>query len=204
MKHIISKTLLISAACFAGAVQAGGDYLQGWGVAPQSRFYVGGSLGAANQNGFEEGSSGTGKLLGGMRYGRYLGAEIGYTALGEVERTGEERVAPVIKGETDGLYAAVMGYMPVAHRTELFGKAGVMRWNSDYENDYSQDDNNNGYDDSSSNDSGTSPLIGIGAQYHMNPNMFLRGEWERVISTGNDANESDVDLLTVGVTLSTF
>lgn len=204
MKNIFSKTLLISAACFAGAAQAGGDYLQGWGVAPQTRFYVGGSLGVANQDGYEEGNTTAGKLLGGVRYGRHLGAEVGYAMLGEVEKKGEGRVAPMMKSDTDGLYAAVMGYMPVAHRTEVFGKAGVMRWDSDYSNDYNKADNDNGYDDSASNDSGTSPLIGIGAQYHMNPNMFVRGEWERVMGTGNDDNESDVDLLTVGVTLSTF
>ncbi len=204
MKHLVSKTLLISAACLAGVAQAGGDYLQGWGVAPQARFYAGGSLGAANQDNFEEGNSVVGKLMGGIRYGRYLGAEVGYTALGEVEKKGEGRVAPTITSDTDGMYAAVMGYVPVAHRTELFGKAGAMRWNSEYSSKYSKNDHNDGYHDSSSDDSGTSPLIGIGAQYHMNPHMFLRGEWERVMGTGNDDNESDVDLLTVGVTVSTF
>ena len=199
MRHIISKTLLISAACFAGAAQAGGDYLQGWGVAPQTRFYVGGSLGVANQDGYEEGNTTAGKLLGGMRYGRYLGAEVGYTKLGAVEDDLKDRLNTLLETDTGGLYAAAMGYYPVAHRTELMGKVGVMRWDTDTTENHRLTSNIEDI-----NDSGTSPLIGIGAQYHMNPNMFLRGEWERVVGIGNDANESDVDLLTVGVTLSTF
>nr|CAA6830496.1 MAG: Unknown protein [uncultured Thiotrichaceae bacterium] len=203
MKHFIGKTLLISTACFAGAAQAGGDYLQGWGVAPQTRFYAGGNLGVAQNSEYDDNGT-AGKLYGGLRYGRYLGAEVGYALMGEVETPGEGRIAPTLNNETDGIYAAAMGYLPVAHRTELFGKAGVMKWNSDYSTKYSKENNDIGYENSSSSDDGTSPLIGIGAQYHMNPNMFFRGEWERVLGAGNDDNETDIDLLTVGVTLSTF
>lgn len=212
MRLFFGKSMLVAAACCTGAAQAGGDYLQGWGIAPQTRFYAGGSLGAANQNEYEDGNAVAGKLYGGLRYGRYLGAEVGYAALGDAETTGEGRVKPSLINETDGLYAAVMGYIPMAQRTELFAKAGVMKWDSDYTANYKQTHNDNGYPDSSGNGSGTSPLIGVGAQYHLNPNMQLRGEWERVIGTGDKINdngydynyESDIDLLTVGLTISTF
>lgn len=199
MRHFISTTLLISAACLAGAAQAGGDYLQGWGVAPQTRFYVGGSLGVAEQNGYDDGGSSAGKLYGGVRYGRYLGAELGYVKLGSIESDLKDRLETLAESDTSGLYAAAMGYLPVAHRTELMGKVGVMRWDTDMTKN--QRLIGSKVED---NDSGTSPLIGIGAQYHMNPNMFLRGEWERAFGTGNDDHETDVDLLTVGVTVSTY
>lgn len=207
MKRMICAGLLLATGCFTGLAQAGGDYLQGWGVAPQTRFYAGGSLGAANQGDYDDGSSTAGKLYGGVRYGRYLGAELGYTALGEAEtkiQINDERVMPSLKSDTGGIYAAIMGYLPVAHRTEIFGKAGVMKWDSDYKIDYSQSDNDDNYEDSAEDDSGTSPLIGLGAQYHMNPNMFFRGEWERVMGTGDDVKETDIDILSVGITLSTY
>jgi len=199
MKHFIGKTLLISAACLTGAAQAGGDYLQGWGVSPQTRFYAGGSLGVADQGEYEDGNSTAGKLFGGIRYGRYLGAELGYTKLGGVESTLGDRLETLLESETSGLYAAAMGYIPVAHRTELMGKVGVMGWDTDLSRTEQLINTKAEYDDS-----GTSPLVGIGAQYHMTPNMAVRGEWERVFDAGNDDHETDVDLLTLGLTLSTF
>ncbi|MEZ5538073.1 MAG: outer membrane beta-barrel protein [Thiolinea sp.] len=196
---LIKAGLLISVSCLAGVAQAGGDYLQGWGVAPQTKFYGGASLGAANQSDFDDGNTTAGKLYGGVRYGRYLGAEVGYTKLGGVEDKLDDRLETLFESDTSGIYAAAMGYLPVYYRTELMGKVGVMRWDTDSESNQTLIDNQ-----ISSSDSGTSPLIGIGAQYQLNNNMHVRGEWERVIGTGSDDAETDIDMLSVGVTLSTY
>ncbi len=199
MKHMICVGLLLTTGCFSGLAQAGGDYLQGWGVAPQTRFYLGGSLGAANQGNYNDGNSTAGKLYGGMRYGRYLGAELGYTKLGGVEDELDDRLETLFESDTSGVYAAAMGYLPVYYRTELFGKAGVMRWDTDSTSTERLID-----ETKASSASGSSGLLGIGAQYQLNHNMHMRGEWERIFNAGEENRETDIDMLSVGVTLSTY
>ncbi len=55
-----------------------------------------------------------------------------------------------------------------------------------------------------SDESGFSPLFGLGAQYQINQNWHMRGEWERVFDVGADDNEADFDLFTVGMSLSSY
>jgi hypothetical protein len=199
MKHFLKAGLLISVSCCAGLAHAGGDYLQGWGVASQTRFYAGASLGAANQNEFDDGNTTAGKLYGGMRYGRYLGAELGYTKLGGVEDELDDRLETLFESDTSGVYAAATGYLPVYYRTELMGKVGVMRWDADTTQTQRLIEQKIDVDDS-----GTSALIGVGAQYQLNGNMHVRGEWERVLGVGDDTNETDIDMLSLGMTFSTY
>ncbi|MEZ5477208.1 MAG: outer membrane beta-barrel protein [Thiolinea sp.] len=181
MKHLMRAGLILSGLMCLSSAHAGGEYLQGWGFANDTRFYAGGSLGAANQNDFDDGSSSAGKLFGGVRY-RQIGAEVGYAKLGEVETVSTSgRLDSNLKSDTGGLYAAAVGYMPVYYRTELIGKLGAMYW--DQENSEQTDLID---EQGSSSDSGLSPLLGIGAQYQLSQNLHLRGEWEHVFAAGED------------------
>ena len=199
MKNIIRASLFCAGLYFMPPAHAGGDYLQGWGMAPQTSAYVGGSIGAANLSDFEDGTAGAGKLFAGVRH-RSIGAELGYTKFGQVEGEGKQgRLDALLDSEIDGIYAAAMGYVPVYANTELFGKAGVMYWDSENRQSVPQIDEH-----STSDDSGLSPLLGVGAQYQLNQNMHVRGEWEHVFATGSDQRETDADMLSIGVSLSTY
>lgn len=201
MKNLIRAGICITGLCFMSPSFAGGDYMQGWGFLPESNVYLGGSVGAANQSDFDDGTSAAGKVFGGVRY-RYIGAELGYTKLGEVEGTfvpEGARLEETVKSDTGGLYAAAMGYLPVYTGTDIFGKLGAMYWDNKNETETEMVNISD-----ESDDSGISPMAGIGAQYQLTPNLFLRGEWEHIFGTGDDKYETDVDLLSLGMSLSTY
>lgn len=89
-----------------------------------------------------QGSDFSWKIFGGVRYGANLGLELGYIDMGEAD-DGFDYVIPAIGGlrprpetdrqidvvtEIDGVTASLIGFLPVGERFELFGKAGVIRW----------------------------------------------------------------------------
>ena len=198
MKNIIRVGILLSGFYFISPVNAGGERMQGWGFAPATNFYGGGSLGVINQGGFDDGSAGTGKLFAGVRY-RSVGAEVGYLKGGEAETKGDMPRDSNFRSDLEGFSAAAVGFMPITQRTELLGKVGAVYWDKDNTDEVALTSVKR-----ESGDSGLSPLIGVGAQYKLYQNMQLRGEWEHIFATGEDNYESDADLLTVGVSMSTY
>lgn len=192
--------MVLAVATASSALSAGGNYEQGWGVRP-GNFYLGASAGMANQSDYDDGTTTAGKIFGGVRVTNMLGAEVGYAKLGESENTGTDgRLASNIKSDTSALYAAGVAYLPLAPRVELMGKAGVLWWEQDNNKNVALID-----EQTQSNDSGVSPLLGAGVQYRLNQNLHIRGEWEHAFGTGEAGDsETDVDMLTVGVSLSTL
>ncbi|MGB0845489.1 MAG: outer membrane beta-barrel protein [Thiolinea sp.] len=198
MKNVLKLSILLGGMCAVTAVHAGGERMQGWGFAPETDFYAGAGIGAANQRAFDEGNSGAGKIFAGVRY-RGVGAEVGYLGMGEVEDPGSMPRDPTFKSDARAFSVSAVGYMPVAARTELMGKVGAVYWDKDNTNEVAL----TGVNDES-DDSGLSPMLGVGAQYKLYQNMQLRGEWEHIFSTGEGDYESDIDVLSVGVSVSTY
>lgn len=189
--------ILMSGCLFTSAIQAGGA-TEAWGFAPDTSLYLGAGLGAANQSEFEDNRSGAGKVYGGIRY-RAVGAEVAYMQMGEAESSGIMPRDPNVKSDVHGLSAAAVGYMPLAARTEVLAKIGAAYWDQDKSSEVELTGVK-----SKSDDSGLSPLLGLGAQYRLYQNMSVRGEWERIFSTGEGYYESDIDLLTLGINMSTL
>lgn len=185
------------------SAEAGGSYQkQNWGIAQPTHFYGGASLGLANQGEFEEGMTAAGKLYGGVKLNEMFGAELGYMKLGEVESNSlEGRLATHLKSDTSALYAAGVGYMPIAPNLELMGKLGVISWSQDSSKEVTLIEER-----SSQSETGISPLLGVGAQYRVGQNIHLRGEWERAFSAGaaDTEFETDADLFSLGVSFSTL
>ena len=179
------------------ATQAGGT-AQAWGFAPDTRLYLGAGIGGADQNEFKDGNSGAGKVFAGIRY-RAIGGEVAYLQTGEAEDSAATAREPDLKSSVRGLSAAAVGYMPVNARTEIMGKLGAAYWDQTNSSEVKLTDVR-----SESSDNGFSPLLGIGAQYRLFQNMNLRGEWERIFSAGEGAYESDIDMLTLGISMSTL
>ncbi len=91
--------------------------------------------------------------------------------------------------------------MPVAPRTELLGKVGAAFWKQDGSRKVPQDTDLN----IQSANSGVGMLLGGGAQYKVNNNLSVRGEYERVLDTAKDTPyQSDADLLSIGAVFSTL
>lgn len=136
-----------------------------------------------------------------------LGAEIGYIDFGE--STADDHVGRPAPGgfnadvssEVSAVYAAGVGYLPVAQGTELIGKAGVAYWDQKGKLDVPTEPTLN----NESSNSGVGLMLGAGAQYHINPNLSIRGEYEHIMGTGSDTSyESDASMLSLGAVFSTL
>lgn len=173
-----------------------------------TRLYVGAGLGVTKQSDscndpFFEGSCEqkdiAWKVFGGARFNPMLGVEASYQDMGKLERNGASGTSFAnMSNSVTGLGASAVAYVPVMNGAEVFGKAGVLRW----ERDSSRTLNGN---TQHSTDKGYSPMLGAGAQYQLNQNLYMRGEWEHTLNIGADsAYETDADTYSVGVMYSTL
>lgn len=202
MRNILTLGILMSSCLLTSTIQAGGA-TEAWGFAPETSLYLGAGLGVTSQNQLENNRSSAGKVYGGIRY-RAIGAEVAYLQNQDSDFAGSiGRNAANMTSQTSGLSAAIMGYMPTNVRTEIIGKLGAVYWNQNNDSstvDFQADSNERAVTE----DSGLSPLLGIGAQYKLYQNMSVRGEWERIFSTGEGYYESDIDMLSLGINMSTL
>lgn len=140
------------------------------------------------------------KAYGGAKLNPMFGIEGGYRNLGDTKLSGSDSSGNSISLEKQvaGVDIEGVGFFPVSNEIELFGKAGLMHWQQDTVNTGKAKT-------SSSKDSGTSLLLGGGGQYQINENTKLRAEWERVFGVGSStASETDVDMISAGITFSAF
>lgn len=140
------------------------------------------------------------KVYGGARINPMLGFEATYARYGEAGKSGVTAggQSVALSNELTSLNATGVGYMPVAPQLELLGKAGLAFWKRDSSKTV-------GTTTESSKDNGASPLIGLGAQYQIQNNLHLRGEWEHVFDAGDDAEfETDINSISVGLMFQTL
>jgi len=152
-------------------------------------YYFGGSIGPAEGSGYCSGATScenkdtAWKLFGGYKLSDRLSAEGSYVTLGDLHKAGENSDVSVI-----AVHAVTS--MPVAEQFEVFGKLGAMRWKSS---------NTDGSRD------GFGLAYGFGAKMHLSETTNLRAEWEKYPSIETSAAEkTDINMLSVGVELSTF
>lgn len=183
-----------------------------------SKFYAGVSAGYAKQGDicndpFFTGTCSNGdldwKVLAGARFNPMFGAELSYNHMGESSMSGSQNGNPAsMRNEIKSINVAGMGFMPVTPQVEAFGKAGVAFWKRDSERttpDLTTTIPNSKFITESDSDNGQSPLVGVGAQFRISPNVHLRGEWEHMFNVGADSNyETDLDSYSVGLTYSTL
>ena len=146
--------------------------------------YVGGSLAtphfADNIDGLSIGNSGvSGKLFGGFQFSPYFALEAGLADLGRIsDDTGS------IKAH--GEYVDALGLLPLNESWSLLGSVGVAHVNIDTSN---RDDN------------GAALKLGLGAEYALNRNLALRGEYENYRVDAFDGH-SNIGQYSFGVRVS--
>ncbi len=152
-------------------------------------YYFGGTIGPAEGSSYCSGASNcedkdsAWKLFGGYRFTDRLSAEGSYIVLGDLHKNGENSDVSVVA-------AHGVASMPLTEKFDVFGKLGVMRWSSN-NTDGSQD--------------GFGVAYGVGTKMHMSETTSLRAEWEKYPGIETSSSEdTDIDMLSVGVELSTF
>ena len=168
------------------------------------RWYVGGGLGAATGldlcSAFNPGfttapgscdkSEFAGKVYGGYKFNKYLGAEGALVYLGSADANGTFLGVPVTSDVyAGGLELAGTGTVPITDQFGILAKLGVLFWgiHSEVGTGFERDEN------------GTSFATGMGLKYDITKHVGIRLEWERFWQVGNSTiGESDVDLFTIG------
>lgn len=162
--------------------------------------YVGASLGFPDKDSFctelntcgDNGRSW--KVYSGVRVTDNIMLEGGYVNFGEYQGTNstllnETRTA---KGYTA---AGVMSHA-ISNDITLFGKAGMLWWDSETKTSTKTDTS-----------SGKDVFYGAGAQYNLGNNLGLRAEWERyegINPQTTSSNQGYLDMLSVGATFSSL
>lgn len=159
-------------------------------VAAANGFYAGASAGEASIDACGDAGalgltacddSDTGwKIFGGYDLTENFALEAAWADFGEMTAS-----APGVTGgiEGEGFVMDVKGTLPVADQFGVFGKVGFIMWDAEGRGALS------GLDDD-----GTDFAYGVGAQYMLNEQFGIVGEWERF-----DFDSDDVDLLSAGV-----
>lgn len=172
------------------------------------KLYIGGGLGGTQQGdscnqvfftGSCENKDFAWKAFTGVRLNPMTGSELTYHRLGKSQLNGSGTSAnDKATNQFTGTSVSGLAFLPVAPGIEGFAKAGALFWQrktTQTQNDQTTDASANGI----------SPLLGLGGQYRLNPNLHLRGEWEHSFNVGSDSvYETDVDEYTLGVLYSTL
>lgn len=120
-------------------------------------------------------------IFGGYQFNQNLGAELGYTDLGEVSAAG----AGV---EAKGFELTAVGTLPINQQFAVYGKLGFYRWDVDAS-----------APGASFSETGTDPTYGVGVKYNLTRNFALRAHWQRYQDLGDDATTGSSDADVIGV-----
>lgn len=213
MKKIILSTVVAAAMLSMGSAFAGGGSLFGGSdesSMSEGAFYGGGSVGQATYRctmSDDDCSNDGWKIFGGYKINQNMAVEAGYYNLGEEEADYDTDYGKMhATGKASGIGVTGVYSQPVAENFEVFGKLGAMFWNVEGEASHVVEGTKISATDE---EDGTSVLFGLGAAYKFNDNWGIRGEWERYtaeyedVDAGKDSEE-DIDILSAGVTFSTY
>ncbi|MBF0588572.1 MAG: outer membrane beta-barrel protein [Magnetococcales bacterium] len=140
------------------------------------------------------------KAFAGYRAERYWGffdrqaVEVAYVDLGQlnanVKITSPVAVSTQLTNEIRGVSLTWNGGRTLSPQMMVFAKAGAYYWEQKSSFAVS---GTSGSVNLTGTDEGFSPILGIGAEYFMTPDMGLRGEWEYFSEVGDPNNLGSTD-----------
>lgn len=181
--------------------------------AADTGFYIGGSFGKSKVSDFSSSDLNTElasmgitatsttddedsgwKVFTGYRIMKYLAVEAAYANLGEVSAD-VVTTAPVagtanVQLENTAITLSALGILPLNDKFSLFARLGLNVWDTEV----SASGSGSGGGTYSDSEDGTGVVYGLGAAFHLTPNLNLRAEWERY-----DFDGSDLDFMSVGL-----
>jgi len=131
------------------------------------------------------------KIFAGYQYNKYLGVELGYVDLGEVDIdaviTAPTAATLKINAETQAAALSVIASLPIGDKFNVFGRVGAFYWDVEAE---AAAVVGGVVSKASADDDGIDLLFGAGAKYDFTKNVGVRVEWERY-----DVDGDDIDLI---------
>lgn len=163
----------------------------------QANNYLGAGMGKVSTGSFcealencDEGDK-SWKVFAGVRLNENIVLEGSYVDFGEQSGlAGTDEISQKVTAFTT---TAVAGF-PLNEQIDIFGKAGMARWSAETAGIAGNTDSN-----------GTDVMVGMGTNYKLSESMGVRAEWERYKDIAiTDGQESDIDLLSLGITFSSL
>ncbi len=131
------------------------------------------------------------KIFAGYQHNKYLGVELGYVDLGEIDidatTTAPTASTVNVNAEADGFTLSAIGTIPIGDKFGLFGRVGAFYWDVEAK---AAAVVSGAVATASADDDGTDIFYGVGAKYDFTKNLGVRVEWERF-----DIDGDDVDLV---------
>lgn len=178
--------------------------------AQDSAWYVGASAGQSKGKDFcpsfvaggtscDDTSSAYGAFSG-YQFNKYLGAELGYTDLGENKSSGP---VDAVTAKVKVLELLGVGTIPITPQIEVYGKVGAFFWDLDAScagtcSGFGPGAGSPG----SQSDSGTDLTYGLGVKLNFTKNVGVRVQYQRykdIDSSTTSGGKSDIDVLSVGI-----
>jgi OOP family OmpA-OmpF porin len=99
-----------------------------------------------------------------------------------------------------GVGVNVVGYLPVADKVDLYGKLGFWSFSVDATATVSAA----GFAQITQSSSNTTPMIGVGIEYKVTPQVGIRAEYDHFSKIGDDTTigSSKLDYLSAGIAFS--
>lgn len=165
-------TFVLAAAALAAGTAAQAQQLSSASGTADYHPYVGASVASAN-NMLTDSRHADAKIFGGVDFSNNVGVEAGYVNFSRQERRFSEQQSGISGGVTAatkgyGTYVAAKYTVPISDRFAAYGKLGV----SHNERKYSSNVGAN-------TDIDNGVYAGLGAQYKLNENLSLVGEFEQ-------------------------
>jgi hypothetical protein len=147
-------------------------------------------------------------MAAGYRLFRNLAFEAAYADLGEISYRNDsfgthiDHQEPWFQKQSvgvSGIAVSALGILPVSYRWELFARAGVFFATNEidlYITDFF------GEDSVRFSDSSTEMLAGVGASFSFAEVYGARFEFQRVFDAGENLVEGDLDVISIGLTVS--
>jgi OOP family OmpA-OmpF porin len=196
VRRIVVFLLFILIASVFPTLAAENGFLLGGGVGRSSieirKFYP--DIGNDPDNpdpGFQDQHNSAYRFYAGYRFLKFLSIEVGYTDLGspQVWETTVQEHPEQVEVSVKGMNAFAVGIIPVGESVDLFGKIGMVAWDTTLRSE--QD----GEVKFSETDSGTDLAYGIGFGWWVGKHVALRLELENYTIGDFD----DVSAYSVGI-----
>jgi len=133
-------------------------------------------------------------IFGGYKINRNFAVEAGYTDFGKVNATVAVPAA-TLEVKSNAFEVVGVGALPLNQQFSVYGKLGFYRGEAKASATL-------GAFSGSQKETNTDLTLVVGVQYNFNPQLGVRGEWQRYGSMGGDSigGTFDLDVFAVGVT----
>jgi OOP family OmpA-OmpF porin len=144
----------------------------------------------------------TAVLVGvGYKFVPQASVEFGYLAVSDYNyKAAFTQGTATAKFSGSGFGVNLVGYLPVGEKVDLYGKLGI--WNVSV--DATATVSAGGFGQASQSSSNTTPMIGVGIEYKITPQVGIRAEYDHFTKVGDDSTigSSKLDYLSAGVAFS--